>query len=64
MLNVAETKPQGSSDSNLYKEKVILCIDDDEINQMILQGMLRSQLYRCGCGRYICEHHTVIFNED
>lgn len=43
---VTETKPQGSSDSNLYKEKVILCIDDDEINQMILQGMLRSQLYR------------------
>lgn len=41
----AETKPPGSSDSNLHKE-AILCIVDDETNQMFLQDTLRSPRYR------------------
>lgn len=37
-----------SSVASGKKERIVLCVDDDEINQMILQGMLRSQLYRWG----------------
>ncbi|MEW5309073.1 MAG: hypothetical protein WDW38_000984 [Sanguina aurantia] len=35
----------GGCESRLNQQRLILCIDDDEINQMILAGMLRSQLY-------------------
>lgn len=44
-LVVSETggRDQGSSAA---AECVILCIDDDEIHQMILQGMLRNQSFR------------------
>lgn len=33
-------------DRDAAGERVILCVDDDEVSQVVLQGMLRSQQYR------------------
>jgi hypothetical protein len=29
-------------------EPLVMCVDDDEVNHIVLEGMLHSQNYRCG----------------
>jgi hypothetical protein len=30
-------------------EPLVMCVDDDEVNHIVLEGMLQSQGYRCVC---------------
>lgn len=32
-------------------EPLVMCVDDDEVNHIVLEGMLQSQNYRCGTGQ-------------